>query len=80
MYDLSVLGKKAILYVDTMQGFCSVCQRFHTLRPPICHPSFGYTWRFMRTVYRMLVQASARFLEEESDMSRSSILRINREY
>ncbi len=33
----------------------------------------------MRTVSGMLVQASARFLEEESDMPRSSILRIDRE-
>jgi len=77
--DLPILDKNVLLFVDTMQGFCVACKRFYTLRPSICHPSFGYTWRLMRTLSRLLVQTSARFLEDVYAIPRSSLLRIDRE-
>ena len=49
-----------MLHVDTMQGYCVCCKRYVTLRPEICHPSYGYTWRLMRLLSRFLVHTSAR--------------------
>lgn len=50
-----------------------------TLRPEICHPSFGYTWRLMRLLSRFLVHTSARFLAEEYSICYTTILRIDKE-
>ncbi len=68
-----------MLYVDTMQGYCACCKRYMTLRPEICHPSYGYTWRLMRLISRFLVHTSARFLEEEYSICYTTILRIDKE-
>ena len=77
--DLPILEKKVLLYVDVAQGYCTICKRYHTLRPEICHPSSGYTWRFMRQMSRFLVHAPARFLEGEFEVSYSTILRMDKE-
>ena len=77
--DLPIADKDVTLYVDTMQGYCVYCKRYLTLRPEICHPSYGYTWRLMRLLSRFLVHTSARFLEEEYSISYTSILRIDKE-
>ena len=50
-----------------------------TLRPEICHPSFGYTWRLMRLLSRFLVHTSARFLADEYSICYTTILRIDKE-
>ena len=63
--DLPIADKDVTLFVDTMQGYCAYCKRYLTLRPEICHPSYGYTWRLMRLLSRFLVHTSARFLQEE---------------
>ena len=77
--DSPILEKDVLLYVDVAQGYCTVCKRFHTLRPELCHPSSGYTWRFMRQMSRFLVHAPARFLEGEFSVSYSTILRLDKE-
>ena len=77
--DLPILERKVGLYVDVAQGYCTICKRYHTLRPELCHPSSGYTWRFMRQMSRFLVHAPARFLEDEFHVSYSSILRMDKE-
>lgn len=46
--DLPIADKNVTLYVDSMQGYCVCCNRYLTLRPEICHPSYGYTWKLMR--------------------------------
>ena len=77
--DLPILDREVLLYVDAAQGYCTVCKRFHTLRPELCHPSSGYTWRFMRQMSRFLVHAPARFLEDEFSVSYPTILRMDKE-
>ena len=77
--DLPIADKDVMLYVDTMQGYCACCKRYMTLRPEICHPSYGYTWRLMRLLSRFLVHTSARFLEEEYSICYTTILRIDKE-
>ena len=77
--DLPIADKDVKLYIDTMQGYCTYCNRFHTLRPEICHPSCGYTWRLMRMLSRFLVHTSARFLQDEYSISYSTILRLDKE-
>lgn len=77
--DLPIADKEVTLFVDTMQGYCSHCKSYHTLRPEICHPSCGYTWRLMRLLSRFLVHTSARFLEDEYSISYTTILRIDKE-
>ena len=77
--DLPIADKDVTLFVDTMQGYCPYCKRYLTLRPEICHPSYGYTWRLMRLLSRFLVHTSARFLEEEYSICYTSILRIDKE-
>lgn len=77
--DLPIADKDVTLYVDTMQGYCVYCKRYLTLRPEICHPSYGYTWRLRRLLSRFLVHTSARFLEEEYSICYTSILRIDKE-
>lgn len=77
--DLPIADKDVTLFIDTMQGYCSCCKCFRTLRPEICHPSYGYTWRLMRMLSRLLVHTSARFLEAEYSVSYSTILRIDKE-
>ena len=77
--DLPIADKDVMLYVDTMQGYCACCERYITLRPEICHPSYGYTWRLMRLLSRFLVHTSARFLEDEYSISYTSILRMDKE-
>ena len=77
--DLPIADKDVTLFVDTMQGYCAYCKRYLTLRPEICHPSYGYTWRLMRLLSRFLVHTSARFLEEEYSICYTSILRIDKE-
>ena len=77
--DLPIVDKEVTLFVDTMQGYCSHCKRYLTLRPEICHPSYGYTWRLMRLLSRFLVHTSARFLEDEYSISYTTILRIDKE-
>ena len=77
--DLPIADKDVILYVDTMQGYCACCNRYITLRPEICHPSYGYTWRLMRLLSRFLVHTSARFLEDEYSICYTTILRIDKE-
>ena len=62
-----------------MQGYCAYCKRYLTLRPEICHSSYGYTWRLMRLLSRFLVHTSARFLEDEYSICYTSILRIDKE-
>ena len=79
MRDLPILEKETWLYVDVAQGYCTICKRYHTLRPELCHPSSGYTWRFMRQMSRFLVHAPARFLEGEFEVSYSTILRMDKE-
>ncbi len=79
MRDLPILEKETWLYVDVAQGYCTICKRYHTLRPELCHPSSGYTWRFMRQMSRFLVHAPARSLEDEFHVSYSSILRMDKE-
>ncbi len=79
MRDLPIADKGVILYVDTMQGYCACCNRYITLRPEICHPSYGYTWRLMRLLSRFLVHTSARFLEDEYSICYTTILRIDKE-
>ena len=68
-----------MLHVDTMQGYCVCCKRYVTMRPEICHPSYGYTWRLMRLLSRFLVHTSARLLEGEYSISCTTILRIDKE-
>ena len=77
--DLPIVDKDVTLFVDTMQGYCSYCRRYITLRPEICHPSCGYTWRLMRLLSRFLVHTSARFLEDEYAIPYSSIHRLDKE-
>ena len=77
--DLPIADKDVMLFVDTMQGYCACCERYITLRPEICHPSYGYTWRLMRLLSRFLVHTSARFLEDEYSISYTSILRMDKE-
>ena len=77
--DLPLADKNVTLFVDTMQGYCSCCQRYITLRPEICHPSCGYTWRLMRLLSRFLVHTSARFLEDEYSIPYTTILRLDKE-
>ena len=77
--DLPILEKDVLLYVDVAQGYCTICKRYHTLRPELCHPSCGCTWRFMRQMSRFPVHAPARFLEREFSVSYSSILRMDKE-
>lgn len=77
--DLPIADKDVTLYVDTMQGFCVCCNRYITLRPEICHPSYGYTWRLMRLLSRFLVHTSARLLEDEYTICYTTILRIDKE-
>ena len=77
--DLPIADKDVMLYVDTMQGYCACCKRYMTLRPEICHTSYGYTWRLMRLLSRFLVHTSARFLEEEYSICYTTILRIDKE-
>lgn len=77
--DLPIADKDVTLYVDTMQGYCVYCKRYLTLRPEICHPSYGYTWRLMRLLSRFLVHTSARFLEAEYSICYTTILRIDKE-
>ena len=77
--DLPIADKDVILYVDTMQGYCACCNRYITLRPEICDPSYGYTWRLMRLLSRFLVYTSARFLEDEYSICYTTILRIDKE-
>ena len=77
--DLPIADKDVMLYVDTMQGYCMCCKRFLTLRPELCHPSCGYTWRLMRMLSRFLVHTSARFLQEEYSISYTTILRLDKE-
>ena len=77
--DLPIADKDVTLYVDTMQGYCVCCKRYLTLRPEICHPTCGYTWRLMRMLSRFLVHTSARFLEDEYSISYTTILRIDKE-
>ena len=76
--DLPITDKDVTLYVDTMQGYCVCCKRYLTLRPEICHPSYGYTWRLMRLLSRFLVHTSARFLQEEYSIGYATILRIDK--
>ena len=77
--DLPIADKDVTLFVDTMQGYCPYCKRYLTLRPEICHPSYGYTWRLMRLLSRFLVHTSARFLEKEYSICYTTILRIDKE-
>lgn len=77
--DLPFADKDVILFIDTMQGYCSCCKQYHTIRPEICHPSCGYTWRLMRLLSRFLVHTSARFLEDEYSISYTTILRLDKE-
>ena len=77
--DLPFADKEVMLFVDTMQGYCGCCKRYLTLRPEICHPSYGYTWRLMRLLSRFLVHTPARFLEDEYSISYTTILRIDKE-
>lgn len=77
--DLPILERPVHLYADTMQGYCIACKRFHTLRPAICHPTRGLTWRFMRSLSRHLIHAPARFLEEEYKVSYTTILRADKD-
>jgi transposase len=77
--DLPIADKDVTLYVDAMQGYCVCCKRYLTLRPEICHPTCGYTWRLMRMLSRFLVHTSARFLEDEYSISYTTILRIDKE-
>lgn len=77
--ELPIRDKHVLLSIDTMQGFCVVYERFYTLLPSICHPSFGYIWRLMRTLSRLLAPTPARFLEDVYAISHSSLLRIDRE-
>lgn len=77
--DLPIADKDVTLFVDTMQGYCAYCKRYLTLRPEICHPSYGYTWKLMRLLSRSLVHTPARFLQDEYSISYSTILRIDKE-
>ena len=77
--DLPILEREVLLYVDTMQGYCSKCERFHTLRPSICHPTYGFTWRFMRLLSRHLIHAPARYLQDEYKVAYTTVLRIDKE-
>ena len=77
--DLPIADKDVTLFDAAMQGYCAYCKRYLTLRPEICHPSYGYTWRLMRLLSRFLVHTSARFLEEEYSICYTTILRIDKE-
>lgn len=77
--DLPILEREVLLYVDTMQGYCDKCKRFHTLRPDICHPTCGFTWRFMRLLSRHLIHAPARYLQDEYKVSYTTVLRLDKE-
>ena len=43
MRDLPALDKEVRLYVDAEQGYGTICMRYHTLRPELCHPLCGYS-------------------------------------
>ena len=50
-YDLSCGGGPAVeIRYPSIQGYCSCCKSYHTIRPKEIHPTRKATWRLMRYV------------------------------
>lgn len=77
--DLPIVDKRVFLEIPVVQGYCKNCQKYCTIRPSWCHPSLGYTWRFMKRISEHLKSDTARHIGEIYGVSYSSVIRIDKE-
>ncbi len=79
LQDLPIVDKRVFLEIPVMQGYCRHCQKYYTSRPSWCHPSLGYTWRFMKRISEHLKSDTARHIGKIYGVSYSSVIRIDKE-
>ena len=76
--DLPASDKQVTIHAQTFGGRCPQCQSFSTIRPPLAHPSMGFTCRMMEQISRRHLHEPAQTIADFYAISIASVLRIDK--
>ena len=76
--DLPISDKQVTICAQTFGGRCPQCQSFSTIRPPLAHPSMGFTRRMMEQISRRHLHEPAQTIADFYAISIASVLRIDK--
>jgi transposase len=76
--DLPISDKHVTICAQTFGGRCPQCQSFSTIRPPLAHPSMGFTRRMMEQISRRHLHEPAQTIADFYAISIASVLRIDK--
>lgn len=76
--DLPISDRHVTICAQPFGGRCPQCQAFSTIRPPLAHPSMGFTRRMMEQISSRHLHEPAQTIAVFYAISIASVLRIDK--